>query len=155
MNNLKDDLLELLTGNVSDEILHAVRELFPERTCESESTKYENVRDYSFNLFNFLNQEQRGIVANDPNEEVCAIFMNKCRVERLMEHIPPDGYLTALPGKYKNLQGNEVFTIALLAADNQHKILSAHIGGDIDGEEAWSYTQKFNKIDETLPIRNI
>lgn len=110
---------------------------------------YDNIKQYSVNLRDTLIANSGGICNEDPNEDNMAIFMDKNRVQRLLNQVPIGGYIAALPGIH-NVDGRNKLTVSLLASDDSFNILEEHCTGQLYGEETWKNTRTFSDLDAIL-----
>lgn len=98
---------------------------------------YNNIKVYCQRLRDKLVASGRGIVTDDPEQEMLMVYMDRDKVKRLFTAVPDGGYLAAMPGIHTAASGEDQLTISLLAADRDFNILEAHIQGDTHGEESW------------------
>lgn len=111
---------------------------------------YDNIKQYSITLLDNLRANSRGICCDNPDEDNMAVFMDKIRVQRLLNKVPAGGYIAALPGIHK-VEGTNKFTVSLLAADSSLNIMEDHCNGNLHGEETWKDTRTFSDLDTLLP----
>lgn len=134
-------ILGLLIHKVDEQTFQAVKMIFDlqsqgdEALPEGES--YTNIRQYCQRLRDKLIASGKGIVADDPGEEMLMVYMDRNKVKRLFNSVPADGYVAAFPGIHTSPNGQDQLTISLLAADKSFNILPAHINGNINGEQSW------------------
>ncbi len=110
---------------------------------------YDNIKQYSVTLLDNLRSNSRGICSDDPNEDNMAIFMDKNRVQRLLNKVPVGGYIAAFPGIH-TINGVDKLTVSLLAADDTFTILDGHCNGQMQGEQAWKNTRTFADLETIL-----
>lgn len=110
---------------------------------------YDNIKQYSVTLLNNLRSNSRGICSDDPNEDNMAVFMDKNRVQRLLNKVPIGGFVAALPGIH-TINGVNKLTVSLLASDDEFNILEDHCNGNLHGEETWKDTRTFSELGTLL-----
>lgn len=116
----------------------------------SPGDSYDNIKQYSVTLLDILRTNSRGICCDNPDEDNMVVFMDKNRVQRLLNKVPIGGYIAALPGIHK-MNGVDKLTVSLLAADDNFAVLEHHCNGQLPGEQTWKDTRTFSDLDTILP----
>ncbi|PSK92600.1 hypothetical protein [Taibaiella chishuiensis] len=144
-------ILTTIQPVVDNSVYNEVKLLLNNAMAESPSPgeTYDNIRQYSINLRETLVANASGICHDDPNDDNMAIFMDRSRVQRLLNKVPTDGYIAALPGIH-TVEGIQKLTVSLLASDNSFQILDLHCNGQLHGEETWKNTRTFGDLDTVL-----
>ncbi len=133
-------VMTALAGKVDDNTLQIVKNLLDLNLVNNdipEGESYHNIKVYCQRLRDRLVASGKGIVADDPEQEMLIVYMDKDKVRRLFSSVPDGGYLAAMPGIHTAPSGEDQLTISLLAADRNLNILDAHIQGNKHGEESW------------------
>ncbi len=144
-------ILTAIQPVVDNSVYNEVKLLLNNALAESPhpGETYDNIRQYSVNLREVLLANSSGICHDDPNQDNMAIFMDRNRVQRLLNVVPPGGYMAALPGIH-TVEGVQKFTVSLLASDDSFQILDDHCTGKLHGEETWKNTRTFSEFDNVL-----
>ncbi|RYE11801.1 MAG: hypothetical protein EOP51_32575 [Sphingobacteriales bacterium] len=148
-------VMDALTGKVDKQVLETVNSLLGVTSSAhilAPGDTYTNIRSYSERLQAQFVANGRGIVADDPNNEVMVVYMEVDQVKRLLSQVPQNGYVAALPGVHNaSGTGQDQVTISLLAADAARNIIPGHIGGSVMGEEAWDNINIMANLAQVLP----
>jgi len=148
-------VMDTLTGKVDKQVLETVTKLLGSPAADNmvaPGETYTDIRSYSERLAARFIANGRGIVADDPNNEVMVVYMEVDKVQRLLTQVPVNGYVAALPGVHNAAgSGQDQVTISLLAADAARNIIPGHVGGNVLGEEAWDNINIIAHMAQVLP----
>lgn len=147
------EILHVLAGTCDPATLQTIENTlrpYSHATQNYPSEPYSVIKTNSQQLHQHLRTTGRGIVANNPNDEVLAIFMEREQVSRILDAVPAYGHLAALPGIEYKPDGTKQITISLLAADRKCRILQEHIDGSLNGEESWGQRSVMGDIANVL-----
>lgn len=112
---------------------------------------YANIRSYSSLLYDKFRAMGTGIVSEEPDDEMLAVYMEKDKVRKLLHDVPEDGYLAAFPGIHTPAGKSPRLTISLLATDKSKRPLEMHISGGRHGEQCWDSRTTMKEIETALP----
>lgn len=146
-------ILTVLNGKVDPNTFEIVRNLLDLNLLDNdipEGESYNNIKMYCQRLRDKLISSGKGIVTDDPEQEMLVVYMDRAKVKRLFNSVPEDGYLAAVPGIHDSTSGEEQLTISLLAADRNLNILQSHIIGDTHGEESWGNRNTMCNLDSVF-----
>jgi predicted ATP-dependent Lon-type protease len=133
-------VMSALAGKVDQNTFQIVKNLLDlnlQNNDIPEGESYHNIKVYCQRLRDRLIASGKGIVTDDPEQEMLMVYMDREKVKRLFISVPEGGYLAAMPGIHTAPTGEDQLTISLLAADRNLNILDAHIQGSTHGEESW------------------
>ena len=109
---------------------------------------YKNIKGYAEAFHHALFNNQIGITATEPSNEVFAVLMERDDVKNLidaLENIPEYAFLAAIMGIAKDDNGVASITISLLGTDSDGEILADHVNGALPGQEVWPNKRALNK----------
>lgn len=133
-------VLAVLAGKVDQNTYKIVQNLLELNLLNSnipEGESYNNIKVYCQRLRDKLIASGKGIVTDDPEQEMLIVYMDREKVKRLFTAVPDGGYVAAMPGIHTSATGEDQLTISLLAADRDLNILQSHILGNTHGEQSW------------------
>jgi phosphatidate phosphatase PAH1 len=106
---------------------------------------YANIRQYAISLYELMLSRNEGISKGRPETETMIIYVDKANLQSLM-NVPGCDKIAFVIGQEKDKA-----TIGLLCADNQNRILPAHIDGELDGQEVWDEVAMGENLTTALP----
>ncbi|WP_118951146.1 hypothetical protein [Taibaiella helva] len=147
-------VLALLTGRVDPIVYQTVKNILELQVQNNQNLpageSYTNIKEYCQRLRDKLVATGRGIVTDDPKDEMLTVYMDRNKVGRLFNAVPEDGYVAAFPGIHTSDSGKDQLTISLLAADKNLNILPGHISGNVHGEQSWGNRTMMCDLDTLL-----
>ncbi|WP_118972645.1 hypothetical protein [Taibaiella koreensis] len=147
-------VLALLAGQVDPSVFQTVKNILDLQLQANnnlpDGESYTNIKEYCLRLRDKLIASGKGIVADDPKDEMLMVYMDRDKVRRLFNSVPQDGYMAAFPGIHTSPNGKDQLTISLLAADKDLNILPGHISGNIYGEQSWGNRTMMCDLDTLL-----
>jgi len=148
-----DSIMKDLDGKVSSETLSLIKSLVKKNTEDNtlnDGDSYTDIRGYSKLLYDKLVQIGTGVVVTQPGDETLMVYMEPKKVRRLLNNVPDDGYLAALPGIHTR-NGISELTVSLLAIDNNMQPMPEHVAGNLPGEECWDNRSLMKQMNAALP----